>query len=70
MNASTNTSTIPVPKVVKELPVNQNADTNDWDTVFAIRFNDANTAISNNWANVDSKAKNVSKQPVMIRVIT
>lgn len=60
-NASTNTVTMPVPNVVKELPVNKNADTNDWDTVFAIRFNDANTAITHNWANVDSKAKNVSQ---------
>lgn len=61
MNNSKSTSTVPVPTVVKELPVNQNAETNDWDTVFAIRFNEANTAITNNWANVDSKAKNVSQ---------
>ena len=61
MNAITNTATMPVPKVVKELPVNENADTNDWDTVFAIRFNDANTAITNNWASVSDKAKNVSQ---------
>ncbi|MPQ49269.1 TULIP family P47-like protein [Marinifilum sp. N1E240] len=56
-----NTGTTPVPEVVKELPVNKNADTNDWDTVFAIRFNDANIAITNNWSKVDDKAKNLSQ---------
>lgn len=36
-------------------------DTYDWDTAFAIRFADANTAIVNGWANVNSGAKNVSQ---------
>lgn len=61
---TTNTLTdtdLPVPQVVAELPVNENADTNDWDTVFAIRFNDANTAITNSWASVGDKAKNVTQ---------
>ena len=57
----TSTATTPVPKVVKDLPVNKNADTNNWDTVFAIRFNDANTAIVGNWPNVNSTAKNVKQ---------
>ncbi|WP_125721300.1 TULIP family P47-like protein [Flavobacterium ustbae] len=63
MNTLTTTDapTAPAPEVVKELPVNKNADTNDWDTVFAIRFNDANVAISNSWAKIDDKAKNVSQ---------
>jgi len=55
------TTSVPVPEVVAELAVHENADTNNWDTVFAIRFNDANTAISKNWASVSDKAKNVSQ---------
>lgn len=61
MSNTSTTQEIPVPKVVTELPVNKNADTNDWDTVFAIRFKDANTAIANNWSKVDDKAKNVTQ---------
>jgi hypothetical protein len=61
MSNETTATATPVPEVVKELPVNQNAPTNGWDTVFAIRFNDANTAIAHNWNNVDSKAKNVQQ---------
>ncbi len=62
MKVATNKETMPVPKVVKELAVNKNADTNNWDTVFAIRFNDANTAIINGWDAVNDKAKNVSQK--------
>lgn len=58
---SQTTTEVPVPQVVTDLPVNKNADTNDWDTVFAIRFKDANTAITNNWSKVDDKAKNVAQ---------
>ncbi|MBI9050758.1 MAG: TULIP family P47-like protein [Anaerolineaceae bacterium] len=61
MDAKTDNTTLPLPKVVKELPVNKNADTNDWDTVFAIHFIDANTAIVNNWPHVNEKAKKVSQ---------
>jgi len=58
---ATATTGLPIPEVVTQLPVNKNADTNDWDTVFAIRFNDANTAISDSWSKVSDKAKNVSQ---------
>jgi len=61
MNHTQTTTEAPVPKVVADLPVNKNADTNDWDTVFAIRFKDANTAIANSWSKVDDKAKKVSQ---------
>ncbi|MEZ0487878.1 TULIP family P47-like protein [Fibrella aquatica] len=57
-----NPADLPVPQVVAELPVNPTADTNDWDTVFAIRFNDANTAITSSWGSVSDKAKNVAQQ--------
>ncbi|PRY27014.1 P-47 protein [Spirosoma oryzae] len=56
-----NPTELPVPEVVAQLPVNKTADTNDWDTVFAIRFNDANTAIANSWSTVSDKAKNVAQ---------
>ena len=35
-------------------------DTYDWDTAFAIRYADANSAISNGWAQVAAGAKSVS----------
>lgn len=50
---------LPIPKAVADLPTSPNADTNNWDTVFAIHFSDANTAITDNWSNVDDGAKQV-----------
>jgi hypothetical protein len=38
----------------------QEVDTYDWDTSFAIRFPDANAAVTNGWASVQDDAKNVS----------
>lgn len=41
------------------VPDRNSAPTNGWDTVFAIHFDDANTAITTGWPNVNDKAKNV-----------
>jgi hypothetical protein len=38
----------------------QEVDTYDWDTSFAIRYPDANAAVTNGWASVQDDAKNVS----------
>ncbi|SFG63181.1 P-47 protein [Desulfotomaculum arcticum] len=53
--------TLPVPDVVAEIVNHNDADTYGWDTVFSIRFNDANTAIADNWSSVSDKVKNFSQ---------
>lgn len=55
------TPTLPVPDFVAEIVNHNDADTYDWDTVFSIRFNDANTAITDNWSSVSDKVKNFSQ---------
>ncbi len=57
----TTTPNLPVPDVVAEIVNHNDADTYNWDTVFSIRFNDANTAIAHNWPAVSDKAKNFSQ---------
>lgn len=41
-------------------PTGNEADTYGWDTAFAIRFDNANKAVTKGWAQVDDGAKNVS----------
>lgn len=46
-------------KLASDAPSGNDADTNGWDTVFAIDFQNANKAVLANWAQVSDKAKNM-----------
>lgn len=42
------------------VPDRNDAPTNGWDTVFAINFTNANSALTSGWSSVNDKAKNLS----------
>ncbi|GAB4188988.1 MAG: hypothetical protein Tsb002_15670 [Wenzhouxiangellaceae bacterium] len=48
--------------VPNNVPDRDDAPTNGWDTVFAINFDNANTALVSGWANVNAGAKNISQE--------
>ncbi|MCO7565059.1 TULIP family P47-like protein [Pseudomonas sp. S 311-6] len=54
-----NTSLAPVP--VSEIATRPTADTYDWDTVVALHFDTTNTALTDNWGSVDSRAKTLTQ---------
>ncbi|MHC6225818.1 TULIP family P47-like protein [Pseudomonas sp. X10] len=58
-NSTDNTSLAPEP--VSEIPSRPTADTYDWDTVVALHFDTTNTALTDNWSSVDSRAKTISQ---------
>lgn len=57
LKSAVNATTTPPPNP----PDRNNATTNGWDSVFAINFDNANTALTSGWANVNAKAKNISQ---------